>query len=394
MGHTVSKLDAPRRLSELLDEGATWPLQESLKLIRRLALQVQSLHRGGRTHRAIGPATVSIDEKLRPQLEPSAGSRSFGGDHPDQEFSPPELADADAVALPEGIETAVAVLEQGGHSLDPRRIDVYQLGTLLNRLLTGESILAYLYSPTANAKVPAAVRPVLQRALGHDAANRFEDCDGLIEALDEALPQAESPETPTSMHETPARGSVLSKQADTPPQGSEPAPEPPVAEGLPFERLGPYQILDRIGSGGMGDVYMGYEKSLERQVAIKVLPAELARDEDFVRRFHAEATAAAKVAHPNVVPVYFSGEDAGHHFFAMQFIEGESLSQRLSRRQRLPSDEALDVATQCLAGLEVAHARGLIHRDIKPANILIEGESGRAVLTISGWSGGWDTANG
>jgi serine/threonine protein kinase len=73
-------------------------------------------------------------------------------------------------------------------------------------------------------------------------------------------------------------------------------------EALPFARLGHFRILCRIGRGGMGDVYRGYDDTLDRAVAVKVLPSELARDEDFVRRFHAEATAAAKIAHPNVVP--------------------------------------------------------------------------------------------
>src|SRR6266478_5157405 len=104
--------------------------------------------------------------------------------------------------------------------------------------------------------------------------------------------------------------------------------EPP----LPFARLGHYEIVARIGHGGMGDVYRGYERDLDRQVAIKVLPAELARSDDFVRRFRTEATAVAKLNHPNIVPIHFIGEDEGHHFFAMQYVEGESLAELLARR--------------------------------------------------------------
>src|SRR5712672_1594898 len=95
---------------------------------------------------------------------------------------------------------------------------------------------------------------------------------------------------------------------------------------LPFTRLGHYEIVARIGQGGMGDVYRGYERSLDRQVAIKVLPAEFSRQPGFVRRFRAEATAAAKLIHPNVIQIYFIGEIDSHHFFAMQFVEGESLA--------------------------------------------------------------------
>ena len=88
----------------------------------------------------------------------------------------------------------------------------------------------------------------------------------------------------------------------------------------------------------MGDVYLGYEEALQRPVAIKVLPADLARDDDFVRRFHAEATAVAKLAHPNIVPIYFIGQDAGCHFFVMQYVEGESLDRLLARKGRLGVD--------------------------------------------------------
>src|ERR1700676_875143 len=155
-------------------------------------------------------------------------------------------------------------------------------------------------------------------------------------------------------------------------------------DGLPFERLGHYRILKRIGRGGMGDVYLGYEDDLKRQVAIKVLPAELTRSEDFVRRFYAEATAVARLEHPNIVPIYFIGQDAGFHFFAMQYVEGESLDRLLTRRGRLGVDETLAILEQCLAGLGAAHRSGLVHRDVKPGNVLLEAESGRALVADFG----------
>ncbi len=134
----------------------------------------------------------------------------------------------------------------------------------------------------------------------------------------------------------------------------------------------------------MGDVYKAYDATLDRYVAIKVLPPELARDEDFVRRFQAEASAAAKLAHPNVVPIHFIGQDAGHHFFAMQFIDGESLGQHLARQPQLPLERTTAIVRQCLAGLGAAHAQGLVHRDIKPGNVLLDRHSGRAVLVDFG----------
>jgi len=165
---------------------------------------------------------------------------------------------------------------------------------------------------------------------------------------------------------------------------TESAPESNVDEHLPFARLGHYEIVRKIGHGGMGDVYLGYEQALDRKVAIKVLPADLARSDDFVRRFRTEATAVAKLNHPNIVPIHFIGEDEGHHFYVMQFVEGESLAERLAHHERLDVVETLKIVEQALAGLAAAHDRGMVHRDIKPGNILLDSRSGRALLADFG----------
>ena len=155
-------------------------------------------------------------------------------------------------------------------------------------------------------------------------------------------------------------------------------------ESLPFAQLGHYRIDARLGSGGMGDVYRGYDPRLDRTVAIKVLPSELARNQDFVNRFHSEARAAAQLAHPHIVPIYFIGEDHGTHFFAMQFVDGPSLAELLQSRGVLAADHALDLVGQVAKGLAAAHARGLIHRDIKPGNVLLDKQTGQAKLADFG----------
>ncbi len=134
----------------------------------------------------------------------------------------------------------------------------------------------------------------------------------------------------------------------------------------------------------MGDVYKGYERSLDRTVAIKVLPAEFSRSDDFVRRFYAEATAAARLIHPNIIQIYFIGEDQGCHFFAMQYIQGESLADRLAVKGKLSLEETLGIVEQSLSGLAAAHDLGLVHRDIKPGNILLDGKTQRAYLADFG----------
>jgi serine/threonine-protein kinase len=130
----------------------------------------------------------------------------------------------------------------------------------------------------------------------------------------------------------------------------------------------------------MGAVYLGYESSLDRRVAIKVLPAEFARDPDLVRRFRAEATAAARLIHPNIIQVYFAGEHAGHHFFAMQYVDGVSLAQLLRRGNRPTVDQSLAIIDEVLSGLVAAHRLGFVHRDIKPGNIVVSSEGQVKVL--------------
>jgi formylglycine-generating enzyme required for sulfatase activity/serine/threonine protein kinase/WD40 repeat protein len=373
-----------RSLQGVLTERGALPPRTALAVFRQLLTHVRALHAAGRTHRGIGPDAVYLDAAGRATLAAPEPSLPFGGSDADAESSPPELHGAPAVHLPAEIEAASQELNRVGVALDPRRIDVYQLGALLCRMITGEAVSAYLRSPKSKSKVPALVQPLIENALGYSTAARFIDCDQYAAALEPLFQKK-----PASASEMPPGGSAAATPLKTPPDET-PLPtlsSPSQAAGagdLPFSRLGHYRIVERIGRGGMGDVYLGYEESLQRRVAIKVLPAELARDEDFVCRFQAEATAAAKLTHPNIVPIYFIGQDASCHYFAMQYVEGESLERLLARRGCLEVEEAMGILEQCLAGLGAAHQAGLVHRDVKPGNILLDGKTGRALVADFG----------
>ncbi|CAN5130305.1 hypothetical protein BH11PSE14_BH11PSE14_09720 [soil metagenome] len=136
-------------------------------------------------------------------------------------------------------------------------------------------------------------------------------------------------------------------------------------------RLGHYDIVEELGRGGMGVVYKGYESSLGRYVAIKVLSAQMAHDKVFVERFLREARAMATLNDSHIIQVYFIGQDEAQTFFVMEYIDGESLSTCLKREVRLTVPDALKVLLHTAQGLAVAHAQGVIHRDIKPGNIMI-----------------------
>ena len=145
-----------------------------------------------------------------------------------------------------------------------------------------------------------------------------------------------------------------------------------------------YDILRLIGKGGMGAVYLGHERLLDRPVAIKVLPHETADTSDARDRFLREARIAARLTHPNIVPLFSFGEAGKTLFYVMGYVEGESLEQRLRRTSRLPFDEARRIIAELSSALDHAHALGIVHRDIKPDNVLIEAGTGRAVLADFG----------
>ncbi len=145
-----------------------------------------------------------------------------------------------------------------------------------------------------------------------------------------------------------------------------------------------YLIEGEIGRGGMAVVYRAVDLRLHRNVAIKVLPPDLAFNADVRTRFLREAQTAAQLNHPNVVPIYAVDETEGLVYFVMAFVEGESLAAMLARQPLLPYDRVARILREVADGLAYAHDRGVIHRDIKPDNILIDRASGRAVLTDFG----------
>ncbi len=147
-----------------------------------------------------------------------------------------------------------------------------------------------------------------------------------------------------------------------------------------------YEILERLGEGGMAIAYRGRDRLLGRQVAVKVMRPELAASEPFLPRFRREARAAAGITHEHIASVYDTGSDGPYHYIVMEYVDGESLKHRLRREGPLPLAEALRIATETAEALEAAHQAGVVHRDIKPHNILL-GREGRVKVTDFGIAG-------
>ena len=135
--------------------------------------------------------------------------------------------------------------------------------------------------------------------------------------------------------------------------------------------MGPYRLLDQIGRGGMGTVYVCEHSSLKRKVAIKMLAADLAENPVAVERFLREARSASALSHPNIVRVHHVGQSTGTHYIVMEYVDGATLEQVVDRKGPFTIAEAAQIAIQVAAGLDHAHAKGFVHRDIKPENLMI-----------------------
>ncbi len=276
---------------------------------------------------------------------------------------------------------------------DPTEIDVYQLGVLLLRLMCPEiEVGEFLRSPRAQAKVPREFRPLLDHVLCPSVATGIQTVAGFVRQFEECVasylsatsrvddrcssemavaPRLSDPSRPTpSLHaERQTDAGSRSRSVESP---------------LPFAELGVYKLTKCIGRGGMGDVYLALDRALNRTVAIKVLPPELARQPGFLERFRSEASAMAQLAHPALLPIYFIGEHENVHFFSMPYVSGESLAQLLARRGRLSWNESVTIIKDVLLGLAAAHQAGYLHRDIKPDNILWDTVRQHAVIADFG----------
>src|SRR5258707_4532770 len=154
-----------------------------------------------------------------------------------------------------------------------------------------------------------------------------------------------------------------------------------MTDDMESDRISRYRILEKLGAGGMGEVFLAEDMKLGRKVALKLLDQELTQNRDRLSRFDQEAYAASALNHPNILTIYEMGDEGGRHYIATEFVDGVTLRKRL-RAAPMELAEVLDIAIQIAGALEEAHAAGIIHRDIKPENIMIRRSGHVKVLDV------------
>lgn len=369
MGASVDH-SSQQSLADRLSTGETLSPEQAVELFLNLVAQVIDLHAAGRVNLGICLEVIHVGPE-GVQLAPIESQNSLDLVRQLRTWTPSELR-----RLPRDLPTerpaAIEALKSAGIACDPGEFDLLALGDVFCRLFTGRPAADYRQSVRVKGQVPPVWRPVLERMLGADGQTPFATAEELHDAVRRLhTPQPEEqPVDPVITEAIPAepvrtKGDTAVSHVGLGVNDTSLGPQPRSvsvddASDLPFRKLGHFEIQARIGHGGMGDVYRAYEPSLDRTVAIKVLPSEFARQPDFIRRFQAEATAAARLVHPNIIQIYFIGEDGGHHYFAMQYVDGLSLAALLEKKKKLSVNTAVSLIEQVLLGLEEAHSRGFV----------------------------------
>jgi serine/threonine protein kinase/Tol biopolymer transport system component len=341
------------------------PLAEAVGIAEQIAAGLARAHEKGIVHRDVKPANIMVAPDGRVKIV---------------DFGIAKLADQSRITRAGAAVGTTAYMSPEQFHGEPAdaRTDVWSLGVVIYEMVTGrppfagaseiEIARAILeQSPRPMVALRPGVPPALERLVRRALAKRLEDrvasMDDLRASLRDLAPALAAPAFSTDDDRT---------LLDFPGAPTLPGETGPlVSAGPPGDKVGPYEILEILGGGGMGIVYKARDTRLARIVALKFLPPELTRDPQAKERFEQEARAASSLDHPNLCTILELGETPdGRLYLAMPCYDGETLRRRIERGP-LPVGEAVDIALQIARGLSKAHRSGLVHRDIKPANVIV-----------------------
>ena len=320
-------------LAEILADSDGLPVNFVLDIMQQIGEFLEILHHADQVHGDINPASVILgsDGVVRVANPGVASALNLGdlinsGRVEAQAYHAPELR-AGAV----GIATATS--------------DFYALGATIYESLTGTALDLDPSDPSPSRLrlgIPPELDALVVDCLQADPARRVKTAAELLEGIEE-------------VHQgmgVGAQETILG-----------------IEDALVGHTLGAYQLVERLGQGGMATVYKAFEPALDRYVAIKVLPQFFARDPNFMQRFRREAKAIAQLNHPNIVPIHSYGEESGITYIAMRYVEEGALMQM--RGEMLQSERAIRLILPIAKALAYAHKQGILHRDIKPGNVLL-----------------------
>ena len=328
----VSEHTSGETLAEILREQGPLPLDRALEIAEQVVLCLVDTHAIDIVHRDIRPANIIV-------ADGAARVTNFG------------IARAaevsELMAAKERDTLHYLSPEQAGRQPIDARSDIYSFGVTLFEMLSGRTpfdadsvegiVCAHLYEPVPSLRqldqnIPRQVEDLVRRCLAKEPRDRYQSAAELLQAIDAAQQ----------------------------------------ALAMIGHTLGGYRIVEEIGRGGMAVVYRAYDPTLDRHVAIKVLPRYFAHNRSFVTRFEREAKAVAKLHHPNILPIHAFGRQEGLSYIVMRCVETGTLQDML--QGHLDLDTTVDIVAQVGQALEHAHQLSIVHRDVKPSNVLMAGK--------------------